>query len=258
MLDTTENPRVHIGANNPPVEATKPDSFGAIKAHIDGLYDEALNWLDGAAIENDAQAEAVQTLLRMLQEAHTAADAARVSENEPFDKGKAEVQERYAPLIADTKKQAGKTVKAIGACKSALTAWLRKKEAVRQAEADRLRKEADAASAAAAAAAQAARADSDLGAIETAEQAVASARATEQAARRIETTTAKASGVGRAVGLRDNWTATLVTPKEALLHYLQTDPESVKGWLLQRGQQDVRQGKRTIPGFTVENHPVAA
>jgi hypothetical protein len=253
MLDTLENPRAKIGDNCPPT-----DPFGAIEAHINDLYDEAKNWCDGAAIENEGQAESVQTLMRMLQEAHRLADETRQKENEPFDAGKAEVQERYAPLIADTKKQVGKTVKAVAALKGALTTWLRAKELERQAEADRLRKEAEVAAQAALEASLAAHQGNDLGAIEAAETTIAEARDIELAARRVENTTAKATGMGRAVGLRDNWIATLANPREALLHYLATDPDAVRAWLSQRGQQDVRSGRRLIPGFAIENQPVAA
>ncbi len=252
-----ENPRAVIGANNPP-EETGPDTFGAISVHFDSLWEESLHWFDGAAIESDEQASKVQELLRMWQEAAKAADDARKAENKPFDDGKAAVQERYAPLIAETKAQVGKAPKAIAACKSALTVWLNKKEAERRAEAKRLADIAEAAAKAAREAAQAAHVDNDLGAIEAAEQTIADARNAQIAARRVGTTTTRATGMGRAVGLRDNYVATLISPREALLHYMATDPDAVKAWLIQRGQQDVRMGKRAIPGFAIENQPVAA
>ena len=256
MLDTVENPRVHIGANHPP--ADKPDTFGAIVAHFDSLWEESLHWFDGAAIESDAQASKVQELLRMWQEAAKAADDARKADNKPFDDGKAAVQERYAPLIAETKAVTGKAPKAITACKGALTAWLRKKEQERQAEAKRLADAAEAAAKAAREATQAAHAENDLGAIEAAEQTIADARNAQIAARRVEATSTRATGMGRAVGLRDNWVATLSDRSVALKHYIATDPESLADWLLERGRQDVRAGRRTIPGFTIENQPVAA
>ena len=257
-LQTTENPRVHLGANHPPTEAAKPDPFGALVAHFDSLKEETANWLDGAAIETDGQASKVQELLRMWQEAEKAADDARVAENAPFDDGKAKVQERYAPLIANTKKQTGLSVRAIAACKSALTTWMRAQEAKRQAEAARLALEAATAAAAAQKAVQDAQQAADFGAMETAEQTIAEARDAANAARHVETATTKVVGMGRAIGLRDNWVSSLDDPLIALKHYMATDPDSVKAWLLARIQQDVRSGKRTIPGAVIENQPVAA
>lgn len=249
-MNAQTNPRAVVGDNNPP-------PFEAIKAYIEDLYEEAKNWCDGAPIETQEQADAVQTLLRTLQEAEGAADAERIKEKKPLDEQVEAIQERYAPLIADTKKVKGLTVRSIAACKQALTTWLRKQEALRIAAAEQLRKEAEAREHAAAEALRAAHQATDLAATEQAEAAVRDAQEADREARRAETARVHATGQGRAVGLRDNWIATLVDPAAALRHYMATDPESLKGWLLERGRQDVRSGKRTIPGFEVVNEPVA-
>jgi hypothetical protein len=73
---------------------------------------EAKNFCDGAAIENQAQADTVARLIDDFRAAQKAADDARKEEARPFDEGKAAVQEKYAVLIADTKAQKGQIVRA--------------------------------------------------------------------------------------------------------------------------------------------------
>src|ERR1035438_2770785 len=96
------------------VKDNQPDPFEAHKLNIEGLYMEAKNWLDGEPIANEAQAEKVQTLLRMIQEAEKAADDSRVIEKKPLDEAIAAIQDRYNPLIAPIKnKKPGKCALAI-------------------------------------------------------------------------------------------------------------------------------------------------
>jgi hypothetical protein len=108
-----------------------------------GLFEEAKNWLDGEPIATQGQADMVQKLLRDIQAAEKEADERRTTENEPFDAGKAEVQARYAPLIANTKTTKGLTVLAVDACKKALAPWLIKIDNENRAKAEALRKEAE-------------------------------------------------------------------------------------------------------------------
>jgi hypothetical protein len=251
MLDTLENPRATIGDNGP------PDPFGAIKADIDDLFMEAKNWFDGEEITSPEQAEAVQSLKRMTEMAHKAADSQRVLENKPFDDGKAAVQAKYAELIADTKSVKGKTTKIIEACNKALTGWLRKERARQEEDARVAREAAIKAAAEAQAALDAARADNDLGSQEVAEDAIVQARHASIAATRAEAAKPLAAGIGRAVGLRDNWEVELTDAKAALVHYMTADPDWLRGVLLDRGKLDVRNGRRTIPGFSITNNPVA-
>ena len=127
-----------IGHNNPPA-----DPFGAIKAHIDDLYVEAKNWLDGEPITTQAQADQVTRLLDMIRDAEKVADNARKEENKPFDDGKAAVQAKYAPLISDTKAVKGRTVLAAEACKAALAPWRQAQEAIAREAARKTREEAE-------------------------------------------------------------------------------------------------------------------
>lgn len=233
--------------NNPPELTT----FEAVKERIDDLLIEARNWCDGAAIESQPQADEVSRLMAEIKKAQVAADEARKAENKPFDEGKAAVQEKYAPLIADTKGRRGVTVIALDALKTTLSAWLRKVEDQQRAAADAARQAAEAAAAKAADAVRAAQPD-DLVSREEAEHLVFGAGQAEAEARRAEQAKAHAHGGGRAVGLRSYWTPRLVDPKAALLHYLATRPDDLKAFLVRLAEQDVAAGKRTIPGFEIE------
>lgn len=246
------DPRLSIGGNNPPEETP----FEAIKVHIDDLYAEAKGFLDGEPIATQGQADAVSNLLNMIREAEKVADAERVKENEPFDTGKAQVQARYAPLIGKTKTVTGKTVLAADACKAALAPWLLKLDTERREREAAARWAADEAAAKAAAAFRAAD-TSDLDAREAANALAEDARKAEQAAKAAANAKATVKGDGRAVGLRSTWTPTLSDPRAALNHYAVAQPERIKTLLLDLAAEDVRAGKRTIPGFTVtEGHTV--
>lgn len=226
-----------LGHNNPP-----ESPFEAVKVHIEDLYSEARNFLDGEPITSDAMAQAVDNLLDMIRQAEKTADAARKEENKPFDDGKAEVQARYAPLIADTKTVRGKTVLAIEACKAALAPWRQEQERIRQKEARKAREEADRKAAEAAALSRAA---DDLIAKERAEQAVKEA---EQAAK-LATKADKAATTG--TGLRSYFRPELVDGVEAAKHYWQTNREACEAFFLSLARTDVQNGKRTLPGFEV-------
>jgi hypothetical protein len=238
MPDDAPNPRAVIGANNP------PDSFEAIRIHCEGLYMEAKHWLDGAAISNDAEAEAVTKLLEDARKAFDAADAQRVVENEPFDKGKAAVQEKYAPLIGKTKAITGTMVRMQEACKAALAPWRQKKADEAAAAAAAARKEAEAKAAAAAEAARASQ-----GNLEQQEAAEELIRAADQAQRDASRAT-KAATTG--TGLSTYYEAVLTNQREAMLHYMKDRPGEFIGLCQRLAEIDVRAGKRTIPGFAVE------
>jgi hypothetical protein len=229
--------RLDIGGNNPP-----QSPFEAVKVHIEDLYSEARNFLDGEPITSNAMAQAVESLLDQIREAEKAADAARKDENRPFDDGKAEVQARYAPLISDTKAVKGMTVRAIEACKAALAPWRQEQERMRQEEARKAREEADRKAAEAAALSRAA---DDLAARERAEQAVKEAEQAAKAASKAD----KAATTG--TGLRPYFRPELVDGVEALRHYWKTRPDAMLAAAMALAKEDVQAGKRQIPGFLI-------
>lgn len=236
-----------IGHNNPP-EVTP---FDLSQTEINDLFDEAKLWMDGKPISTQDEADAIATLMRRIQEAAKTADARRVDENKPFDEGKAAVQAKYAPLIADTKAVKGKSVMAVEACKKALSPWLAKLEAERLAKAEAARKEAAEKAEVARLAMQ--QRDS-LEAAAHAEALVLEARKAEADARKIETSKSHAKGEGRAIGLRDYYTPE-VTDGLVFARFVWADHRpALLEWLEGFAKHLVDSGKRDgIPGVTVKH-----
>ena len=239
----------HLISNGGPA-LEEPTPFDLARKAIDDLTMEARNWLDGVAVENQTQADSVGLLLDSLRRAKDDADAARVKENEPFDTGKAAVQERYAPLIADTKAKKGKAVLAITACKAALDGWLKKQDDDLKAAAAKAKAAADLAAAEAATAVKAA-AEADLPAKEAAEALVQASRKSTADAIRAFSARAHVAGGARSIGLTGVWKARLVDRQEAARHFWTKNPSAFDTVLQQLADESVRSGKRTIPGFEV-------
>lgn len=246
-----------IGDNNPPapIEAAPQAApgFPSLKVKITDLIEEARNWIDGTPIINQAQADDVGRLKAMLRDAVAEADKARIAENEPFDAGKAEVQSRYNPLIADTKTQKGSATLALEAIGGALTKWLTKLDDERRAEATRLRAEAAAAQARVQEAAKAIQSgDASLEDSEALEETIAQARAADRQANRAETARPQAMGGARVTSLRTYWVPVMVDENAALRHYWLTNREAIKDAAMALARQDVQAGKRQIPGFEIQ------
>lgn len=248
MTDTFVTP-APIGHNEPP----EPTPFEAISVHINDLYDEAHNWADGEPIETEVQAQKVSDLMRMIEDAHKAADAQRKVENEPFDLGKAEVQARYAPLIADTKGTTGKTVRAVAALKALLKPYLVAQEQERLRAAEEARQEAKRLADEARAAAQAA---TDLREAEEAERLFRESKVAAKDAVKIDNDRARVGGYERAAQVTYKWVAVMRSPSEAVRHYWGCRREELEALALKLAQEDVRSGKRQIPGFAVIQEPV--
>jgi len=234
-----------------PIPNARP--FDLFADHISGLYDEAKNFCDGEPIATQEQADAVQTLLRQIQEAHKGADAERVKENKPFDDGKAEVQARYAPLISDTKAVKGKTVLATDFCKRALQPWLKKLADQQEAEARAAREAAAAAAVKAAEAIRQANETGNLTAREEAEQVVKTAKYAEQDAKAAEKARPQASGYGRAATLRTSYKPVLTDVRAACRHFFTIDPDAFNAVVQKLAEDQVAAGRRgdQIPGFVV-------
>lgn len=181
-----------IGHNKPPFEQSKET--------IEALYEEAKNWCDGGPAASQAQADAVQKLMRMIQSAEKEADARRKEEQEPFKKEIEAIQAKYNRLIGNNKSVKGLTVQAIEACKNALAPWLKKVDEENRRKAEEARREAEEKHRAAM---EAMRARQSLEDSERAEQAVQEAHDAAAKARSLAKAKASAKGAGRAVTLRD-------------------------------------------------------
>jgi hypothetical protein len=236
-----------MGHNQPP----EPTPFEMSEVEIGDLYAEAKNWLDGEPVSTQAQADAVSKLIDELRKSAKLADERRIEENRPFDEGKAKVQAKYAPLIADTKAVKGKTVLAIDMAKKALAPWLKKLEDEQRAKAEAARREAEEAARKAQEALAAARAAEDLQKREEAEALIQQAQKAEAAATKAEGAKAHATGGTRAIGLRSVWVAKMTDPREAARHYWLDRREQVDAFFQSLADADVRAGKRSIPGFDV-------
>lgn len=251
-METALDERHAIGANNPP----EPDPFEAHRVNIEGLYDEAKLWADGAEIENQAQADDVDLLINMIKDAIDAAKASEVAATKPLQDQVRVIQQRYWPLIGDTSTVKGLAVKAKTALLAVKTKWGNKVRVEQELEAKRLRDEA----AKKAVEAQAALRDApdDLGTVETAETLIRDAQATLRAATQAEKPTVK--------GMRDNWIICGFQPvteadgkvtdgETALLrHMWRVNKPGLVEAALKLAETDVRSGKRTIPGLLIENH----
>jgi Xaa-Pro aminopeptidase len=91
----------------------------------------------------------------------------------------------------------------------------------------------------------------DLAAQEQAEALLKAAKQSEAAATRAENDKAHAHGGARAAHLRSYWTPILTDPSAGLRHYVTTNSEAVKAFLLDLAVKDVASGKRTVPGFEI-------
>lgn len=242
-------PETHqIGANNPP----EPTIREAIVTHIADLMVEAFAWADGQVVETQAQADEASRLIDDLRKAAKAADEARVAEKKPLDDAVAEIQGFWNEYVADPKtKNPGRIWKAIDALKACVKPFLDRLEAERQEAARKAREEAEAAARKAAEAARAAQA-SDLASQEAADELIAAAEQVAAEAKRIENSRAQARGGERAMGLRKIYVAVLQDRKAALLHYVAVQPEAFVELLQKLADRDVREGRRQIPGFIVE------
>lgn len=236
---TNVTPMPAIGHNEPPA----PTPFEVIRDAVDDLMVEAKNWLDGAKVETQEQADAVAVLVDMARKARKSADAARIVENEPFDTGKTEVQARYSPVLkrADMIADAGK---------KATTPYLERIDTEKRALAERLLHEAEEKRHAAEAALRSSQA-TDIAAREVAEAALIEADKADAAARRAEKDKASAKGGARAMSLRTTYVVTLGDPVLAARHMWATRRALMEVYLISLAEQVVASGAREIPGFVV-------
>lgn len=248
-----DNPRAVIGDNAPP----EPTPYELAKKAVEDIYGETIQWLDGKPIDSQALADGVANLLTEIRKAERLADEARKDEKEPLDDAIKEIQARYAPLIADTKAVRGKTIIAAQACKAALQPWLlaedrRIKEEARLAreEADRQRREAEDALRASDA--------TNIAEREAAEVLLRDARKAETVANVAGRQTATAGGaVGRSAALRTTWTVTITDPTDAARWCWQEARYEMLDFLQAWAERRVREGVRTMPGYSIVEKKVA-
>ncbi len=235
VLSVTGNERIKPGANMSP--------FDVIVGEIDAFYDEAKNWAsDGFAIDSQEQADQIDVLDKALLKASQDADALRVEEKRPLDDQIKDIQARYNPFIEKGK---GKVDVARSGLKALLTAWRTAQQAKKDAEARRIREEAEAAERAA----QQAFAQSNVADIEQREEAERMAQRAADLAKQANRAT-KAATTG--TGLRTSYMPVLTDINAAIKHYWAADRGAFERLVQDLAVTEVRAGKREIPGFRVD------
>jgi len=233
------DPRLAIGGNNPP----EPTPFEAASEEIEDLFTEASNWLDGAGVQSQKDADAVSKLLDMARKAEKRADAARTEEKRPHDEAAKAVQAKYKPLL-DRAKLVADT------CKQALQPYLLRLEAEKRAQEEAARREAEEKQRIAQEAIRAAAA-ADIAKREKAEALLAEAKAAEAALAKATKDKAHATGGTRAVGLRTVYEAVL-TDETAFARYLwKTHRDEMVTYLRMQAARLVAAKFRDIPGVEV-------
>jgi hypothetical protein len=228
-----------MGHNNPPEDS----AFTGFETHIGDLFGEAKNFLDGAGVNSEPEAEAVSRLMDDLRTASKDADKARGAEKKPHDDAGKAVQAKWKPLL-------DRADMAVDACKKALAPWLARKAEEQRIAAEKARQEAEEKAKAAAEAARATTLD-DLAGREAAEALVADAKAAEADARRAEKARPQATGGPRAATLRTTYRPELLSASEALKHFVRVRPDDVKAALQRLAEVEVRNGARELPGFNI-------
>jgi len=210
-------------------------------AHIDDLYELAEGALTGKEIDSAEKAAQLETLKNDIKKAVADADKARKAEKEPHLEAGRAVDAKWKPLT-DKGTLAAKTAA------DALTPWLQKVQAEKDAEQKRLRDEADA------------KAEAARKAFTTTAPTDLEARAeAERLAKEAAKATAAANKIDRsATGLRTYWTAT-VTDYGALLAYLKkSDAPALRAMLDEYAERQKNAGARILPGVLIEMEKRAA
>ncbi len=228
-----------LGHNNPP----EPTPLERVSETVADLYGEAKLWLDGAPVENQDHADGLARLLDEARKAEKAADAARVVEKEPHLAAGRAVDAAFKPVIDNAKRmQTG--------LKAALQPWLTKLEAEKRERERQAREEADRLAREAAEARRAADA-ANLSEVEEAEAKIMAAKKAEADASRATKDRGQAKGGLRAVSLHTYYEAEVTDFTTAARHYCATNRDAFREVVDRLAAEDVRAGKRTIPGVAV-------
>lgn len=244
--------KITTSHNEPPPE---PTPFDLSKQEIDDLFDEAKNWLDGAGVQSQADADGVSKLIDKLRKAANLADERRIEMKRPHDEAAAAVQEMFNPLIAGLKdkkaKTKGRAVIAIETAKAALAPWLEAVEAKQRAEAEAARIEAEKLQEIARTGMLAARVACNLEAREAAEALVHEAKAAEKVATKAENAKAHASGGTRAIGLRTVYRAEVTDMRDFARYAWKAYPSEMAEFLTDLARRKVAAGNHQLPGVVV-------
>jgi hypothetical protein len=216
-----------VGHNNP------PDPIDLALEPFGDVLLEAVNWMDGAIVENDAQLAATETLLKDLKAARKAVDVARDECTKPLHEvWKAEVA-RWKPTQDDLDRQVKCIVSAQAPYKQKLLA---------EKEAARIKAEQEAA--AIAEAARKAHVEAKAASIDDQRMADALLEQAEEAAK-----AAAKAGRDTVKGMRTIQVYTIDDHKAALNWIARNDRESVTAFIEEYVRRNYK--TRVIEGVTV-------
>lgn len=228
-----------IGHNMPP-------ALDAFSMALDDVYGEAQNWLDGAAVENQAQADAIGVIMATARRIKKDADAARADEKRPHDEAGKAVQEKWRPLLT-------RADNIITAAQKPLTAFLEAEQARQREVAEAARIEALRLQREAHAARQAS--DGNLAAVEQAEALQKDADRATKVAGRAEKQKTNVAGMDRAVSLRSRQVVDVTDYRALLEHVMKTDPAPLKEWLADYARKAL---PSQLPGVAIRTERKAA
>ena len=221
-----------------------PSEFDEVKGEINDLYDEAKNWIDGDPITTQAVADNVDELIKQIKTANKKAEALRVKEKAPLDSQIRVIQDKYAPLIADTKVVTGKTVLALKACKDALQPFKQEQQRLKDEEARKFAEEARLKEREA----QEALAAASLDDREAAQELMAESQKLAKSAKRVSKDNVK--------GMRKTCVVKMCNAKDAAAYFWKNDRDALLEFFQTLAEQKTRQGIRTIPGFIITEEKV--
>lgn len=214
--------------------------FEEICLEIDDLYDEAKNWADGTALENDEQHDAVSKLYDALHQAGKRADELRKGEKQPLDERVKAIQDRYNPYIQPKK---GKVDKAKASLGELLSEWRTSIEAKKRAAAEEVTRIAEEERRKANEAIQTSK--GDLQAREIAESQLEQAKQAEK----LAASAGRYAATGN--GLRTYHEPVLTDLNAAIQHYWRTNRAEFEALVCTLAAKDARAGRREIPGFEI-------
>ena len=236
-----------IGHNQPPMI---PED---VTAKVKDFTDAAGAWLDIKEIDTQERSEKATDFVSGARKLYKAVDEARKTAKKPHDDAAQAVQDAFLPLLK-------KIDKSVDAVKKLQGAWLLKEN--QRVEAERREREAKAKAEKEAAdkALAEAQARNDVSGMVDAEEAQkAAAKEEKQAGRAVKTQANSATGGGRTMSLRTNYSCVVENRGPALATY-RDHPEVIA--LIERlATADVRaqQGEKTAPnGFRLIETKVSA
>jgi DNA repair exonuclease SbcCD ATPase subunit len=210
-----------IGHNNP------PDPIDEVIAAHDALLVEAPNWLDGGRVENDAQAAAVEALIKQAKAFKSDVSKAEKSDTAPLHDAWKKKKARWKPIVDDAKRITDGLTALVGAWRIKQREEAEAKLRAKRAEADRKAREAEEARRKADAADIEAQREADALAQEAAEQRKAASKA--QAA------------VKDVKGLRTVWHFEVTDRRDLLNWIARNDPQALEAFITEYARRNHRE-----------------